>query len=149
MVDYDNSYTVKPLKITDRANFLFVFTLLPYQILGKPLILTAKTSMYALDIQCFVHSREGHHSVILWPTSNSIFLLQSKSKSGDLERENTRLRRELEQHNQYQIKTHKALATHASDLMSLRSKYLDVQTELERVSIELQILKLHHCLLSA
>ena len=66
-----------------------------------------------------------------------MFLLQSKSKSGDLERENTRLRRELEQHNQYQIKTHKALATHASVLMSLRSKYLDVQTELERVSIEL------------
>ena len=78
-----------------------------------------------------------------------MFLLQSKSKSGDLERENTRLRRELEQHNQYQIKAHKALATHASDLMSLRSKYLDVQTELERVSIELQILKLHYCLLAA
>ena len=63
--DYDNSYMVKPLKITDRANFLVVFTLAPYQMLGKPLIMTAKTSTHALDIQCFVHSKEGHHSVIL------------------------------------------------------------------------------------
>ena len=60
MFDYDNSYTVKPLKITDRAIFLVVFMLLLpyYQMLGKPLIMTAKTSTHALDIQCFVHSRE-------------------------------------------------------------------------------------------
>ena len=57
------THIVKPLKITDRDNFLLVFMLLPYQMLGKPLILTSKTSMYALGIQCYVHSRDGYHSL--------------------------------------------------------------------------------------
>ena len=62
--DYDKLYIVKPLKITDHDNFLEVFVLLPYyQMLGKPLSMTAKTSMHALDIQCYVHSRDCYHSL--------------------------------------------------------------------------------------
>jgi len=60
-------------------------------------------------------------------------LLQNKSKCTDLERENRRLRKELEEHSKYAAKSREALVKLTAELESSRAQTREIKSRLEGV----------------
>ncbi|XP_067949558.1 putative leucine-rich repeat-containing protein DDB_G0290503 [Watersipora subatra] len=62
-------------------------------------------------------------------------LSKSKTTCVNLERENKRLRKQLQLQNEYEVKTGQVLLKHATDLNEIRARYRDTKAELEKIKM--------------